>query len=597
VSDAQIREKLARIYARPPAEWPRQLDQEFPGDPVMRSQALLWLHAERNGPEVEGAPPSLGDVADERYELSLRLDSGATASVWKAFDRRLGRHVAIKVFPPFDESDALEQVLAEARAASDVISEHVVRVLDVQYGDGRPYIVMELVSEYDSEKDQVVLGASASATRPTGIEEIARWVMHVARGVHEAHLRNVFHRDLKPKNVLITPNSRRARVADFGLAVSGASPDASHPSITLLKRGPKGPVSIRGTPEYMAPEQARGLPLTLDARSAEDRSVLVAIDVWGLGAIAYELLAGRPPWLARSEDDLSAWEIAASSEQPPPMSRARGVARVPARLARIIEKALATDPARRYASAAAVANELQAFLAKRPTTLDRSRPLRIALWCRRNPQLALSLLAGLALAGLVVGTHATVTRLRGERNALDREVAAQTAELAEVTKTTNTTRSELDHMRITLAAERENLSNLEKSIADERSSYQSLIEAKERSLRDATTTTRQIMSQLEAARAERKATEQARASLERLVAEVQRDGEKAAKDRDRIRREREAARSERDTAQKERDASVSEREAAEKQRDAAIVERDALMKQLRELETQTARSARARSPR
>ncbi len=594
MNHAQIREKLARISARPEGEWARHLEQEFPGDIVMRSQALLWLHSEKTGPEAEGAAPSLGETADERYELSIRLDSGATASVWKAFDRRLGRHIAIKVFPQFDESDAVEQVLAEARAASDVISEHVVRVLDVQYGDSRPYIVMELVSEYDIKNDEVVLGASASATKPRSIEEIARWVMQVARGVHEAHLRNVFHRDLKPKNVLITPNSRRARVADFGLAVSGASPDASHPSITLLKRGPKEPVSIRGTPEYMAPEQARGLPLTLDARSVEDRSVLLAIDVWGLGAIAYDLLTGRPPWVARTEDDLSAWEIAASSEEPPRLTRE--TARIPARLARIVQKALAPDPTHRYASAAALANDLQEFLAKRPTTLDRSKAIRIALWCRRNPQLALSLLIGLALVALVFGTHASVTTLRAERDALDREVAAQKAEQVRINNLRLARRAELDQMRITLAGERENLSNLERSIEEERATYQSLIEAKERSLRDANKATRQIASQLEAARAERKATEQARASLEALVTDVKRDADKAAKERDRLRREREASRTERDKAQQERDAALAERDATEVQRDAAITERDALTKKLRELKAQQDRSARSHSP-
>ena len=213
MTEGQVREKLARISARPVAEWNRRLDQEFPGDPAMRMQALLWLHADKEAPELSGAPPSLGDAADERYELSVRLDTGATSSVWQAFDHRLGRNVAIKVFHERDPSEALDQVLAEARAASDVVSEHVVRVLDVQYGDGRPYIVMELVSEYDQEKGEVVLGATAASTRPRSIAEVVRWAMHVARGVHEAHLRNVFHRDLKPHNVLITPISRRARAA------------------------------------------------------------------------------------------------------------------------------------------------------------------------------------------------------------------------------------------------------------------------------------------------------------------------------------------------------------------------------------------------
>jgi serine/threonine protein kinase len=583
VSGAQIREKLARISARPQGEWSKRLEQAFPDDPAMRMQALLWLHSEKEGPEVEGGPPSLGESANERYELSVRLDTGATASVWQAFDRRLGRNVAIKVFHERGESEALDQVLAEARAASDVVSEHVVRVLDVQYGDGHPYIVMELVGEYDADKGEVVLGTTAAACEPQSIEEVARWVMHVARGVQEAHLRNVFHRDLKPKNVLITPTARRARVADFGLAVSGASSDATHPAITLMKRGPTGPVSVRGTPEYMAPEQARGLPLTLDARITEDRAVLVAVDVWGIGAIAYELLTGKSPWQARRLDDLSAWEIAASTERPPPLARTRDGQRIPRRLRRVIEKAMAIGPKARYATAAAVANELQAFLARRPTTLDRSRPLRFALWCRRNPQLALTVLVAIGLTALATGTHSTVTRLRGERDALNREVAEQRGEQSRLGASVERSRGELEETRTKLAAERQSLTALEASLAEERSSYQTLIEAKERAVNDANTATRQLMEQLEASRGERRAAEEARASLERVAADARREGEKAAKDRDRIRREREAARAERDAAQRERDA--------------AIVEREAIEKQLSDLKIEMDRIARARSPR
>jgi serine/threonine protein kinase len=590
LSDAQVREKLARISARPPAEWSKRVEQEFPSDPGMRMQALLWLHSEKEGPEIEGAAPSLGETADERYELTLRLDSGTTASVWQAYDRRLGRNVAIKIFREHSESEAIEQVIAEARAASDVVSEHVVRVLDVEYGDGHPYIVMELVSEYEAERGEVVLGKTAAETRPRNVEEVARWVMHVARGVHEAHLRNVFHRDLKPKNVLITPNSRRARVADFGLAVSGASPDSTHPAITLLKRGPSGPISVRGTPEYMAPEQARGLPLTLDARSSEDRAVLVAIDIWGLGAIAYELLTGRSPWLARRADDLSAWEIAASSERPAALERTRDDDRIPPRLRRVIEKAMATDPKARYASAAAVANELQAFLNRQPTTLDRSRPLRIALWCRRNPQLALFVVFAIGLTALAAGTHSTVTRLRGERDALNREVDAQKAEQTKLNSSVEQARTELEQTRTKLAAEQQNLANLEKSIADERTSYQTLIDAKEQALQDATTSTRQIMQQLEASRRERRAADLAREALEKKMDEVRHDGDKAAKDRDRIRREREAVRAERDVARTERDA-------ADRERDAALAQRNAIEKQLRELKAELDRVAKARSPR
>jgi eukaryotic-like serine/threonine-protein kinase len=565
MTDAAVRDKLARISARPAIEWERRLEQEFPGDPAMRMQALLWLHAEKEGPELEGSAPSLGEAADERYELSLRLDLGSTSSVWQAFDRRLGRSVAIKVFRERDRSEALDQVLAEARAASDVVSEHVVRVLDVQYGDGHPYIVMELVSEYDADKGEVVLGTTAAATKPSSIDEVARWVKQVARGVHEAHLRNEFHRDLKPKNVLVTPNSRRARVADFGLAVSGSSPDTAHPTVTLLKRGPSGPVSVRGTPEYMAPEQARGLPLTLDPRSADDRAVLVAIDVWGLGAIAYDLVLGRPPWLARKADDLSAWEIAASTEVPPPVERTRDNDRVPRRLRRIIEKAMAIDPKQRYTSAAELANELDDYLSQRPTSLDRSRFVRLGLWSRRNPQLALTILLAFGLTALAAGTHLTVTRLQDERAALDERLAAQKREAEQLNAAVGEARAQLQDTRVKLGAERASLDTLEKSIADERAAYVTLIDAKEQALRDATRSTRRIMEQLEAARRERRIAEDAKANLEKIVGDLRRDGEQRAKEREKLRRERDAARAERDTSQRERDAAIAEQDATERQ--------------------------------
>jgi eukaryotic-like serine/threonine-protein kinase len=570
--EARVRDTLARIAARPQKEWTKRLATEFPHDPAMRVQALLWLHAEQHGPEREDDPPSLGETADERYELSLRLDTGATASVWQAFDRKLGRAVAIKVFHGQNESEALDQVIAEARAASDVISGHVVRVIDVHSdGEGHPYIVMELVGEHDPDKGEVVLGAAASSFRPRSIEEVARWVMDAARGVHDAHLRNVFHRDLKPKNVLVTPISRRARVADFGLAVSTSNTDTAHPAITLLKGGPTGPLSVRGTPEYMAPEQARGLPLTLDPRLASDRSVLVAIDVWGLGAIAYDLLCGRPPWLARS--DLSAWEIAASNERPPRLDHTRDGQTIPRRLRRVVEKAMATDPTQRYATAAALANELQDFLEDRPTTLDRSRLLRVGLWCRRNPQLALTGLVALALTVISIGAYATVTRLGDERVVLEQQVANQKAEDAQLRRNVELSRKQLTDTRNKLAAEREALAALEQSIEEDKNTYETLLDTKDKALRDANHATRRLVHQLETARRDHKGSEQARGVVEQLLTDARRDVERMAKERERLRRERDNARVERDAMQKERDAAIAERDALDKRLEKLIRDR------------------------
>src|SRR5205085_2126582 len=92
MTDPQVREQLARISARPAAEWEQRVRADFPGDATLRAQALLWLHAERHAATFEGSPPSLGEAADERYELTVRLDRGASSSVWQAFDRHLGRN-------------------------------------------------------------------------------------------------------------------------------------------------------------------------------------------------------------------------------------------------------------------------------------------------------------------------------------------------------------------------------------------------------------------------------------------------------------------------------------------------------------------------
>ncbi|MCW5809239.1 MAG: serine/threonine protein kinase, partial [Deltaproteobacteria bacterium] len=256
--------ELREIAAAPVGSWRSLVHQRYAGDAELIRQALLWLAAERAGADDDATPQA---EIDPRYELVARLDTGATATVWQARDRTLQRTVAIKLFHDRG-SNAVSSVIGEARAACDVISDHVVRVLDAHHGE-RSYIVMEMVGEHDAT-GALVPGLPASDTRPRSVREAARWVMQIARGVHDAHLRGVFHRDLNPRNVLITPISRRARIADFGLAA----------------RERTGAACMRGTPGYLAPEQARG--------GARDP---VAMDVWGLGAIAYDLLAGHAPWV------------------------------------------------------------------------------------------------------------------------------------------------------------------------------------------------------------------------------------------------------------------------------------------------------------
>jgi len=184
----------------------------------------------------------------------------------------------------------------------------------------------------------------------------------------------------------------------------------------------------------------------------------------------------------------------------------------------------------------------------------------LMLWSRRNPQLALTAMAVVALALVALGTHATVTRLRGERNALNREVAAQHAEQNLLNQSVEQTRASLASTQQKLATERQNLANLELSIGEDRRAYTALIDAKEKALRDANTATRQIIEQLEAARRERRAADQARSTYEKLSAETKQDAERFAKERDRARRDRDSARSERDVLQRELDGTLAELE-------------------------------------
>ncbi|HEY5938793.1 MAG TPA: protein kinase [Kofleriaceae bacterium] len=549
---------LSEVAEHPPARWPGLLAKRIPDDPSMVHQALLWLQANDHQDHGSDATPSLGELGDARYELAVQLDTGATASVWQAQDRKLGRTVAIKVFHRRGESELLHQVMAEARAACDVISDHVVRVLDVHEGGAHPYIVMELIGEHDPERGQLSLGMAASMCRPESLEEAVRWTMEVARGVHDAHLRNIFHRDLKPHNVLVTPISRRARVADFGLAVGAVGNERGTGTLSLVRRGPSGPVTVSGTPDFIAPEQARGLPLDLDPRSAGDRAVLVGIDVWGLGALAYDLVTGRPPWRASAEAE--SWELAASGEQPPRMERSVSGRRVPARLRRIVEKALAVDSHARYATAGQLANELAAFLSHRPTSHDRSRFSRVALWCRRNPRLTMTGLVAISLVALTLATRATVTRLRGERDALDEEVATQEAELHRVKTNIKKTRADLAQAAQQLAQVRSDLAAVEASLADERKTYQALIVDKDAALARANTATRRLVERVDQLRSELQTKQKITVQLDRHAASSLREAERLLRERDRARRERDIVRGERDGLRDERDAAVAEQE-------------------------------------
>jgi serine/threonine-protein kinase len=189
------------------------------GHPSLERETRALLRAADAAPVeelVEGAV--LGD-----YRLVEKLGVGGTASVWRAFDRHLQAWTALKVLHP-RKGDALDAVLREARAASAIISDHVVRIRTAgRTPSGRSFIEMQLAAEYRRGEDGaevLVVGRSLADAPPDGERDLARCVAEAARGVDAAHRVGVLHRDLKPANLLRLPVSRRVLVTDFGLAVA-----------------------------------------------------------------------------------------------------------------------------------------------------------------------------------------------------------------------------------------------------------------------------------------------------------------------------------------------------------------------------------------
>ncbi len=548
-----IAEVIADLATRPVATWRAELTARFPGDPALVAQAMMWLHATRA--QTTETPTTLGD----RYELGAKIDAGATAEVWRAYDRRLDRNVAIKLFR-MDRSPALSEILGEARAASDLISDHVVRVFDV-HDDEPPYIVMELIAEHDPKTGVLAPGASAAARRPEGVREAARWLRDIARGVDDAHLRNVFHRDLKPHNVLVAPVSRRARIADFGLAVGATS----------------ARIRVVGTPEYIAPEQARGLPARLSPTDADERATLVAIDVWGLGAVGYDLLAVRPVWAAAG--DLEAWEVAAAATVTPALPH-----HVPRRLAKVIGKALAMRPADRYATAGELASEIDRFLAHRPTSLDRSPATRAALWTRRNPQLAVTALLAAVLATMSIAAYSTTVEVRAQRNKLAVDMERARADNATLAERARATRAELEHTEADLVIE-------SASLRTAKADYDLIVAAKERALAHADVLTNTLATQLAAMRADEQTAEHVRDMYESFWTHAREEASTATTERDTALHERDALRTERDELARRLAAAQVARSHVEEELAAAVAARDRAEQARRRAEIDAARLA------
>jgi eukaryotic-like serine/threonine-protein kinase len=342
--DAIVRERPELASALDCLEALEQLAQ-----PVRIAPTLTVANAD-TAPKLGELPRDFGP-----YELIREIGRGGMGVVYEARQKGLERSVAVKMILAGNlaSPDAVRRFQVEAKAAARLRHSNIVHIHEVGQFNGQDFFAMEFI------KGQSL--AQRIRSGPVDSHEAVRLVATVARAVEHLHQQGIVHRDLKPSNILLDADGQ-PYVTDFGLAklTEGADMTATG--------------AIAGTPSYMAPEQA-------SPRRAE---ITQATDVYSLGAILYELLTGEPPFHAETAFDT----LVAVLSGDPAMPRSINP-RVPRGLELICLKCLSKEPRDRYASAAALADELDRFalgeaLEVRPPTVAQ----RCWSWMRRQPALA-----------------------------------------------------------------------------------------------------------------------------------------------------------------------------------------------------------------
>jgi hypothetical protein len=328
------------------------------------------------------------------YTFLRKLRRGGMARVFLVRHVALGREEVLKIIDAslVGDADAERRFRFEARIAALLDHPNIVEVYQSGESLDGPYFVMEYCTG-GSLRDRLEKG-------PLEPHEAARLLAKIAGAVHHAHAaegRGIIHRDIKPENVLFTA-AGEPKVADFGLAKQLQGVDR------LTRSG-----DVFGTADYMAPEQARG----------EGKRVGPAADVYALGAVLYECLTGRPPFLEASSLDTILRKL---TDEPVPPGRLRSVSRD---LETICLKCLAKDPRGRYPSALALADDLGRFLVGTPVLARRQWRVRLAWhWVKTNPIKVL-------IALVLLGAAGAYWKIRSDERARELRQANERSEQAE----------------------------------------------------------------------------------------------------------------------------------------------------------------------